>query len=200
MGGSASEEFLAKAENGEDTYVRCTNCDYAANVEAVRVPRARSGRVRRRAGCARRGHARTRPTIETLVDHLNAALPARRPPLDRRRHAEERRRHARPPRRHARAARDRGAGRPRRRPQAARGAGRAGRGVEPFDEADFAQAPDAGQGLHRAAARSASEAPAASATCSTRASSTARAGSPAPTRPAATSSTWSPGATSTATA
>src|SRR5215213_5178961 len=37
MGGSASEEFLANAEVGEDTYVRCTNCDYAANVEAVRV-------------------------------------------------------------------------------------------------------------------------------------------------------------------
>src|ERR687889_865847 len=34
MGGSASEEFLAPAENGEDTYVRCTSCDYAANVEA----------------------------------------------------------------------------------------------------------------------------------------------------------------------
>ncbi len=38
MGGSASEEFLAAAEVGEDTYVRCTNCDYAANVEAVQVP------------------------------------------------------------------------------------------------------------------------------------------------------------------
>ena len=38
MGGSRSEEFLATAENGEDTYVRCTHCDYAANVEAVRVP------------------------------------------------------------------------------------------------------------------------------------------------------------------
>ncbi len=38
MGGSASEEFLAPAVNGEDTYVRCTACDYAANVEAVRVP------------------------------------------------------------------------------------------------------------------------------------------------------------------
>ncbi|HUT77865.1 MAG TPA: proline--tRNA ligase, partial [Polyangia bacterium] len=37
MGGSASEEFLATAPNGEDTYVRCTTCDYAANVEAVRV-------------------------------------------------------------------------------------------------------------------------------------------------------------------
>lgn len=37
MGGSQSEEFLATAENGEDTYVRCATCDYAANVEAVRV-------------------------------------------------------------------------------------------------------------------------------------------------------------------
>src|ERR671919_452898 len=35
MGGSKSEEFLAKADVGEDTYVRCTKCDYAANVEAV---------------------------------------------------------------------------------------------------------------------------------------------------------------------
>jgi len=40
MGGSASEEFLAVAPTGEDTYVSCTSCDYAANVEAatVRVP------------------------------------------------------------------------------------------------------------------------------------------------------------------
>src|ERR1700760_3322058 len=37
MGGSRSEEFLARAEGGEDTYVRCTSCDYAANVEAVEV-------------------------------------------------------------------------------------------------------------------------------------------------------------------
>lgn len=35
MGGSASEEFLAVAENGEDTFVRSTGSDYAANVEAV---------------------------------------------------------------------------------------------------------------------------------------------------------------------
>ena len=32
------EEFLATAENGEDTYVRCPSCGYAANVEAVEVP------------------------------------------------------------------------------------------------------------------------------------------------------------------
>ena len=38
MGGSASEEFLAPCESGEDTFVRCTQCDYAANVEAVTTP------------------------------------------------------------------------------------------------------------------------------------------------------------------
>src|SRR6185503_19083030 len=38
MGGSRSEEFLAKAAVGEDTFVRCSLCDYAANVEAVSVP------------------------------------------------------------------------------------------------------------------------------------------------------------------
>jgi prolyl-tRNA synthetase len=35
MGGSASEEFLAIAPTGEDSFVSCTSCDYAANVEAV---------------------------------------------------------------------------------------------------------------------------------------------------------------------
>ncbi len=37
MGGSRSEEFLAVAENGEDTFVRSPG-GFAANVEAVRVP------------------------------------------------------------------------------------------------------------------------------------------------------------------
>ncbi len=35
MGGSASEEFLAPAEAGEDTFAHCPSCDYAANTEAV---------------------------------------------------------------------------------------------------------------------------------------------------------------------
>ncbi|BDY31149.1 Proline--tRNA ligase [Mycolicibacterium mageritense] len=35
MGGSASEEFLAESEVGEDTFVRCLDSGYAANVEAV---------------------------------------------------------------------------------------------------------------------------------------------------------------------
>ena len=37
MGGSASEEFLATTPTGEDTYVACGSCDYAANVEAATV-------------------------------------------------------------------------------------------------------------------------------------------------------------------
>ncbi len=71
MGGSASEEFLAPADVGEDTYVRCTACDYAANVEAVRVTvpetlpldDSRPATVVDTPGT---------PTIQTLVDHLNA--------------------------------------------------------------------------------------------------------------------------------
>ena len=35
MGGSKSEEFLAPCETGEDTYVLCPKCGYAANVEAM---------------------------------------------------------------------------------------------------------------------------------------------------------------------
>ncbi len=44
MGGSASEEFLAYSDNGEDTFVVSTAGDYAANVEAVTTvaPEARA--------------------------------------------------------------------------------------------------------------------------------------------------------------
>ncbi len=35
MGGSKSEEFLAPCETGEDTYVLCPKCGFAANVEAM---------------------------------------------------------------------------------------------------------------------------------------------------------------------
>ncbi len=37
MGGSSSEEFLAPTEHGEDTFVQCARCDYAANTEAVEI-------------------------------------------------------------------------------------------------------------------------------------------------------------------
>ncbi|WP_433230303.1 proline--tRNA ligase [Micromonospora sp. CA-248260] len=43
MGGSASEEFLATTPVGEDTYVGCTACDYAANTEAVTTPAPPAG-------------------------------------------------------------------------------------------------------------------------------------------------------------
>ena len=37
MGGSKSEEFLAPCSTGEDTYVLCPKCGYAANVEAMKT-------------------------------------------------------------------------------------------------------------------------------------------------------------------
>ncbi|GAB7004329.1 proline--tRNA ligase [Nocardioides sp. AN3] len=70
MGGSASEEFLAKAEVGEDTYVRCTKCDYAANVEAVQV-RPPAPLPYDDAPAAHVEDTPATPTIATLVDLLN---------------------------------------------------------------------------------------------------------------------------------
>lgn len=71
MGGSASEEFLAVAKTGEDTYVQCTSCDYAANVEAatVRAPEASDPAA---AAALEVLDTPNTPTIETLVTHLNA--------------------------------------------------------------------------------------------------------------------------------
>ncbi len=74
MGGSRSEEFLAKAEVGEDTYVRCTNCDYAANVEAVAV-RAPAPVPYDGLPAAHAEQTPDTPTIDTLVAHLNEKHP-----------------------------------------------------------------------------------------------------------------------------
>ncbi len=74
MGGSKSEEFLANAEVGEDTYVRCTACDYAANVEAVKVP-APAPVPYDDAPDAHAEATPDTPTIDTLVAHLNEAFP-----------------------------------------------------------------------------------------------------------------------------
>src|SRR5690606_38968731 len=38
LGGSRSEEFLAEAAAGEETFAGCTTCGYAANTEAVSTP------------------------------------------------------------------------------------------------------------------------------------------------------------------
>ena len=75
MGGSASEEFLAESEIGEDTFVRCLQSGYAANVEAVitAVPESRTVGGLPEAQVYDTGDT---PTIATLVDWANgAALP-----------------------------------------------------------------------------------------------------------------------------
>jgi len=75
MGGSASEEFLADAEVGEDTYVRCSNCDYAANVEAVTVPIAPAAIDATAVPEAHVEDTPDTPTIDTLVAVLNQRFP-----------------------------------------------------------------------------------------------------------------------------
>jgi prolyl-tRNA synthetase len=77
MGGSASEEFLAPMEAGEDSYVRCTNCDYAANTEAVRVA-APAPVAYDVAPAAMVVDTPNTPTIDTLVDLINARDDLRR--------------------------------------------------------------------------------------------------------------------------
>ncbi|MYW93665.1 proline--tRNA ligase [Amycolatopsis rubida] len=72
MGGSASEEFLAVAENGEDTFVRSTESGYAANVEAVVTP-VPAARPLDGLPEAQVHHTPDTPTIETLVAFFNAA-------------------------------------------------------------------------------------------------------------------------------
>jgi prolyl-tRNA synthetase len=39
MGGKASQEFVVPHDQGEDLFIRCNNCDYAANVEAAEFVR-----------------------------------------------------------------------------------------------------------------------------------------------------------------
>ncbi|MFG2427837.1 proline--tRNA ligase [Streptomyces sp. NPDC048590] len=75
MGGSASEEFLAPAPAGEDTFVDCPNCDYAANTEAVTY------KVTTVADASSTGPVEEldtpdTPTIETLAAHLGVPASA----------------------------------------------------------------------------------------------------------------------------
>ena len=69
MGGSGSEEFLAPCETGEDTYVLCNKCGYAANVEAMvtKVP-AYSGSA---PASIEEFDSPNTPTIDSLVELLN---------------------------------------------------------------------------------------------------------------------------------
>jgi prolyl-tRNA synthetase len=74
MGGSRSEEFLAPTEVGEDTFVSCAACGYAANVEAATAAVPDTGDAE---------HPRLEvldtpdtPTIETLVALLGVPASA----------------------------------------------------------------------------------------------------------------------------
>ena len=186
MGGSRSEEFLATAENGEDTYVRCTS---------LRLRRQRrGGQVRPPAvvayddaPAAHVEHTPDTPTIDTLVAHLNERVPPRATaPWT----AGDTLKNVIVVLRHPDGTREPLAiGLPGdREVDEKRLAGQLDpTEVEAFTEADFAAPPRAGQGLHRPGRRWARRTPRASATWSTRASSRAPAGSPAPTSRAGTS-------------
>ncbi|MFD9290735.1 proline--tRNA ligase [Streptomyces sp. NPDC060030] len=75
MGGSASEEFLAPAPAGEDTFVDCPNCDYAANTEAVtyKVTTVADASA---AGPVEELDTPDTPTIESLAAHLGVPASA----------------------------------------------------------------------------------------------------------------------------
>ena len=73
MGGSMSEEFLAPIEVGEDTFVRCTACDYAANTEAVTTGGLAPDTATYDASTTIT--TPSCPTIASLVDFLNANHP-----------------------------------------------------------------------------------------------------------------------------
>ncbi len=77
MGGSASEEFLVPLTVGEDTYVKCSSCDYAANTEAVQVAPP-SPRTWDDLPPAEVMDTPGTPTIQTLVDLFNERPELRR--------------------------------------------------------------------------------------------------------------------------
>ena len=81
MGGSASEEFLAPCEAGEDTFVRCANCDYAANTEAVQTAPVPELAFDDRSEAVVADTPDTE-TIATLVDVANGRPELRNPTRD----------------------------------------------------------------------------------------------------------------------
>jgi prolyl-tRNA synthetase len=69
MGGSKSEEFLAPCSTGEDTYVLCPKCGFAANVEAMvtKVASVDSSAT----PAVEAFDSPNTPTIDTLVELIN---------------------------------------------------------------------------------------------------------------------------------
>ncbi|RLU96612.1 proline--tRNA ligase [Streptomyces griseocarneus] len=74
MGGSASEEFLAPATAGEDTFAYCPGCDYAANTEAVTARIAPADPAAH--GPVEELDTPDTPTIGTLAAHLGVPASA----------------------------------------------------------------------------------------------------------------------------
>ena len=81
MGGSKSEEFLAPCEFGEDTYVKCEKCEYAANVEAVTTPVPKDLDFSKVPAAHAEDTPKT-PTIDTLVEVSNSRKDLRREDRD----------------------------------------------------------------------------------------------------------------------
>ena len=198
MGGSKSEEFLATAEVGEDTYVRCTTA-------AMPPTSRRSGsRARSRSGwdgvpAAHAEDTPDTPTIETLVAHLNERFPGRTAPWT----AGDTLKNVvvtLVPTPTATASRS---------PSACPATATSTRSgssaqvepaeVEAFDEKAFAEHPGLVKGYIGPVRSGPTGTDEASATCSTHASPRAPGGSPAPNEPGATSSTSSWAVTSRAT-
>ncbi|MCB0917064.1 MAG: proline--tRNA ligase [Actinobacteria bacterium] len=73
MGGSRSEEFLARSEVGEDTFVECPACGYAANTEAVTT--LAPAEYNRALGEPHIEETPETSTIEALVSYAQDALP-----------------------------------------------------------------------------------------------------------------------------
>jgi prolyl-tRNA synthetase len=71
MGGSASEEFLAPAAAGEDTFAYCASCGFAANTEALTVPVTPAETAEHPA--VEELDTPDTPTIETLAGHLGVS-------------------------------------------------------------------------------------------------------------------------------
>jgi prolyl-tRNA synthetase len=71
MGGSASEEFLAPTPAGEDTFVECSSCAYAANIEAAEIAPPPPGAGSHPA--AAEVDTPGTPTIAALVEWLRTA-------------------------------------------------------------------------------------------------------------------------------
>ncbi len=67
IGGSGSRELMVLAENGEDDIIICSQCDYAANIEAAKrqVPTAPEGEVEMQGGAF---HTPDITSIEALSD------------------------------------------------------------------------------------------------------------------------------------